>query len=150
MSDENNINLEDQLRGMNKADLVKYANMTFGLNVNAKMSKEDLISAVLRSRSRFAGNANLLDDTSTLPPGYARIKINKTELNKQGRPVIVGLNGKMYSLPVGQAFGCPLPLVEILENAVQYQYEQDPATQELVRRDVHSYPYTVLEISPAE
>ena len=140
--------LEERLRTMTKEELVIYGNMTFGLNVNARMNKEDLIGSILRSESKFGGNTDLLTAESSLPPGYAKIKLNKTEMNKSGRPIIVGIQGRMYSLPVGPAFGCPLPIVEVLENAVQYQYEQDPATNELVRREVHSYPFTVLETSP--
>jgi hypothetical protein len=139
---------EERLNAMTKEELVTYANMTFGLNVNAKMNKSDLIGAIMRSEQRFGGNADLLVGDSELPPGYAKLKINTTELNKAGRPVIVGLNGKMFSLPVGIEFGCPMPLVEILNNAVQYQYEQDPASLEMVRREVHSYPFTVLETAP--
>ena len=142
------ISLADKLEGMSKAELVSYANLTYGLNVNSRLAKHDLVQAILKSSMQYAGNNQIEIDANTLKPGYARIKINKTELNKQGRPVIVGLNGKQYSLPVGPEISVPLPLVEILNNAVQFQYEADPANDnDLVRREVHAYPFTVLEMS---
>jgi len=143
-------NLQNTLEAMSKSELVTYANMTFGLNVNSRLSKNDLIHAVTTASRKFAGSTKLLmQEHEGLPPGYARIKINKTELNKSGRPAILGLNGVHYSLPVGVEIQVPLPLVEILEHAVRYEYEPDPANDnELVRKEVHSYPFSVLEISP--
>ena len=140
----------DKLNDMTKAELVVYANMTYGLNVNSKLAKHDLIENIQRASQKFGGNAEVSADANALKPGFARIKINKTETNKQGRPVIVGLNGKQYSLPVGVEITVPMPLVEILNNAVQFQYEVDPALDnELVRREVHSYPFTTLEMVAA-
>lgn len=144
-----NETLMKRLDGMDKKELITYANMTYGLNVNARMSKADLIQMIERSHSKFRGNAEVEVGNRTLKPGYARIKINKTELNKSGRPVIVGLNGTMYSLPVGHEFSCPMPLVEILNNAMQIQYDIDPSSNELVAREVHSYPFVILETSPS-
>ena len=140
--------LLERLNEMSKAELVSYANLTYGLNVNSRLSKHDLVENIARASQKFAGNSSVEIDTKVLKPGFARIKVNKTETNKQGRPVIVGLNGKQYSLPVGVEITVPLPLVEILNNAVQYQYEPDPARDnELVRREVHSYPFTTLEMA---
>lgn len=144
-----NTDQKTQLESMDKAELVTYANMTYGLNVNARTPKEELISNILRASQRYRGNSDIDMSDKVLKPGYARIRLNKNELNKAGRPVIVGLNGTMYSLPVGPEFNCPLPLVAILNNAVQTQYEVDPGTNELVPREIHAYPFVVLETSPA-
>ena len=140
--------LIQKLNEMSKAELVSYANLTYGLNVNSRASKHDLVENISRASQKFAGNSLIEIDAKVLKPGFARIKVNKTEVNRQGRPVIVGLNGRQYSLPVGVEITVPLPLVEILNNAVQYQYEPDPAQDnELVRREVHSYPFTTLEMA---
>ena len=137
------------LESMTKADLVTYANMTYGCNVNSKLSKDDLIQTIERSARKFAGNINIsIDDSKVLKPGYARIKLSRTELNKKGRPVILSLNGQAASLPVGKEITVPIAYLEILNNAVQYKYEADPANDnELERMDVHSYPFTVIEMA---
>ena len=137
------------LDAMTKPELVTYANMTYGCNVNSQLSKTDLIQTIEIASRKFAGNINLtVNDENILKPGFARIKINKTEMNKNGRPIILSLNGKAASLPVGKEITVPLSYVEILNNAVQYKYEADPANDnELVRQEVHSYPFSVLEVS---
>lgn len=141
------INLEK----MTKAELVVYANMTYGLNVNSNLDKYSLIDNIQRAALKFAGNVELtIEDENVLKPGYSRIKINKTETNKNGRPVIVSLQGKAASLPVGIEITVPNSYVEILNNAVQYRYEADPANDnELVRQEVHSYPFSILETAAA-
>ena len=137
----------EKLESMTKAELIVYANMTYGANVNSNHNKDNIIQTIERSAQKFAGNTDLnIDDGSALKPGYARVKLNKTEINKSGRPVIVSLNGKAASLPVGVEIVVPIAYVEILNNAVQYRYEADPANEnELVRQEVHSYPFTVIE-----
>ena len=142
---------KSQLETMTKAELVTYANMTYGLNVNSQLDKHTLIDNITRASLKFAGNTEFsIDDENVLKPGYARIKINKTELNKSGRPVILSLNGKAASLPVGVELTVPLSYVEILNNAVQFRYEADPANDnELVRQEIHSYPFTVIEMAKA-
>jgi hypothetical protein len=138
------------LEALTKQELVKLARLTYGLQVNTGLHKHDLVTMIEKTAGQFAGNAHIqVDDDSALKPGHARIKINRTELNKKGRPVICGLQGTFYSLPVGIELTVPLSLVEILNNAVQYQYEPDPENDnELVRRDVHAYPYTLIEMTP--
>jgi len=140
--------LDETLKGMSKGELIKYATMTYGLQVNTSFSVVDLITAIKSASTKYSGNAVISLSTDALKPGYARIKINKTELNRQGRPAIVGLNGTMYSLPVGKEITVPLSLVEILSNAVRYEYEPDEEDENaLVRREVQSYPFSVLEMA---
>ena len=99
----------DQLETMSKSDLVTYANMTYGCNVNSQMAKHDIIATIEKSAIKFAGNnAIKINDENLLQPGYSRIKINKTEINKRGRPVILSLNGKAASLPVGVEITVPV------------------------------------------
>lgn len=138
------------LEAMSKSDLVTYANMTYGCNVNSQLDRHSLIQTIITASQKFSGNVDvIIDDTNVLKPGFARIKINKTEMNKQGRPAIVSVNGKAASLPIGTEIVVPLKYVEVLNNAVQYRYEPDPANDnELARQEVHSYPFTVMEMSP--
>lgn len=144
----------EMLEGMTKQELVKYARLTFGLQVTAKYNKHDLVAQVKDARRKFKMNDKLqlgvaLEDG--LLPGYAEIQIHRTELTKGMKTVIVGLNGQMASLPIGgKSFGCPLELVEILQHAVRYEYEQDTTVDppELLQREVHSYPFTIHRVNP--
>jgi hypothetical protein len=145
----------EMLEGMTKQELVKYARMTFGLQVTAKYNKHDLVALVKDARGKFKMNDRLqLGDTvedDGLRPGYAEIQIHRTELTKGMKTVIVGLNGQMASLPIGsKPFGCPLELVEVLQHAVRHEYEQDTTVDppELIEREVHSYPFTIHKVNP--
>lgn len=143
----------EMLEGMTKQELVKYANMTFGLSLTAKFAKHELVVAIKDAQGKFVGNETLQIGESLdegLLPGYAEIQLHRTELTKGLKSAIVGLNGKMASLPIGVKFGCPLEHVEILQNAVRYEYEQDTTVDppELLKREVHSYPFTIHNINP--
>lgn len=141
------------LEGMTKQELVKYARMTYGLSVTARLNKHDLVFSIQEASRKFALNDQLQVGDSLekgLLPGNAEIQLHRTDLNKKMKSVIVGLNGHMASLPIGTTFGCPLDLVEILEHAVRFEYEQDTTVHppELVMKEVHSYPFTIHKINP--
>jgi len=144
----------EMLEGMTKQELVKYARMTYGLSVTARYSKPDLMTAIKSAASNFRMNEALqigeAVETQGLKPGYAEIQLHRTDLTKGLKSVIVGLNGNMASLPIGERFGCPLELVAILNNAVRMEYEQDQTVNppELVERPVHAYPFTIFNQNP--
>lgn len=142
----------DMLEGMTIPELVKYARMTFGLQVTAKLKKHEIIAAIKDAQSKFHLNQDMQSEEAMeqdgLGLGMAEIQLHRTELTKGMKSIIVGLNGKHASLPIGVRFGCPVELVEILENAVRIEYEQDPETNELVERQTHSYPFTIFKVNP--
>ena len=143
----------EMLEGMTKQELVNYARMTYGLSVTARYNKADLVQAIKGAAAKFKMNADLqfgtqLDDG--LKPGYAEIQLHRTELTKNMKSAIVGVNGKFASLPIGHKFGCPLEYVHVLENAERIEYEQDTTVDppELVEKRVHAYPFTVHRVNP--
>jgi len=142
----------EMLEGKTKQELVKYARMTYNLSVNMRYSKPDLIEAIKSAAAKFKMNSSLQSAQSIadngLSPGYAEIQLHRTELTKGLRSVIVSLNGTAASLPIGHKFGCPLELVEILDNAVRIEYEKNPDTDELEQRRTHAYPFTVFSTNP--
>lgn len=142
--------MTEMLEGMTKPELVRYARLTYGLSVTAKLNKADLIASILKAQSQFTMNSELRSaeqlEEDGLEPGYAEIQLHRTDLTKGLKSAIVGLNGKFASLPIGTRFGCPLELVELLEHAERFEYEQDPETGELVQRPVHSYPFTIFNL----
>lgn len=144
----------EMLEGMTKQELAKYGVATYGLSLTTKYSKQDLIGYIKDAAQKFRGNEQIrVGDglkNEDLPPGNAEIQLHRTDLNKGMRACIVGLNGKMASLPIGKEFWCPLEYVEILKNAQRIEYEQDWTSDppQMVPREVHSYPFTIHRISP--
>jgi len=142
----------EMLEGMTKQELVKYARMTYNLSVNNRYQKHEIIGAIKDAAKKFSMNKHLQTSgsisTSGLQPGYSEIQLHRTELTKGQRSAIVGLNGRMASLPIGEKFGCPVELVAVLDNAVGIEYEKNPDTGELEERKTHTYPYTVFRTEP--
>jgi len=66
------------------------------------------------------------------------INIPKTE--REHRPVAVGLNGTMYTVPRGVDVRVPVGVVNVLRDAVETRV--DPETME--RRPVPSYPFNIV------
>lgn len=144
----------DMLEGMTKQELVKYASMTYGLNVSAKYNKHELIAAIKDAKGKFSMNSELVTEEELerdgLKPGYAEIQLHRTDLTKGMKSVIVGLNGNMASLPIGAKFALPVELLQILQNSVRIEYEQDNSQEPpvLLEREVHAYPFTIFNMNP--
>ncbi len=154
MSNEETVDLNKQvdeftemLEGMTKQELVKYGNITYGLNMTGKYSKPDLVNAIKQTARKFKLNEgmrvgdNLKDEE--LQPGMAEIQLHRTEITKGEKSAIVGLNGRFAALPIGPRFWCPLELLAILRDAVRIEYEQDKSVDppELVPKEclsIHS------------
>lgn len=144
----------EMLAGWDKKELIKYGNATYGLGLTAAMNRPDLINAIQQSAKKFALNQTIKVGEhlaeQEVTPGFAEIQIHRTEMTKGMNNVIVGLQGRMASLPIGTRFWCPLELLGVLQDAVRFEYEQDKSVNppELIEREVHSYPFTVLRIAP--
>lgn len=143
----------DMLEGMTKQELVKYASMTFGLNVTAKYNKHELVAAIKDAKSKFQLNEELITGKQLeddLKPGYAEIRLHRTDMTKGMKSIIVGLNGSMASLPIDETFALPLELLHILQNSIRIEYEQDNSVDPplLVEREVHAYPFTIFKMNP--
>lgn len=142
----------EMLEGMTKLELVKYARMTYNLSVNNRYQKHEIIAAIKDATKKFSMNKHLQSSgsiaSSGLQPGYSEIQLHRTELTKGQRAAIVGLNGRMASLPIGEKFGCPIELVQVLNDAVGIEYEKNPDTDELEERKTHTYPFTIFRTEP--
>lgn len=73
-----------------------------------------------------------------------RIKIHKDGKDKQ--PVPLSCNGKVVRVKRGHEVIISEGHFHSLNNAVQTIYSWDEETNEKVPEEVHSYPFTVLEI----
>lgn len=146
--------LRELLEGMTKPELIKYGNATYGLSLTAKYTNADLINAIEQSAAKFQLNSSIKTGTAIedkeLPPGMAKIQLHRTELNKGEKSAIVGINGKLASLPIGAKFWCPIELINVLNDAMRLEYELDRTTEppELIAREVHTYPFTVFQSVP--
>jgi|GEM_PF-1396058 len=79
-------------------------------------------------------------EANTAEPAEKKFEIIIATHDQDKQPVQVGVNGKTHVIQRGKKVVVPGSVVEILQNAVQYQY--DPNTME--RTEVLSYPFQIL------
>ena len=76
-----------------------------------------------------------------------KIKIHKTGLQTE-RDVYVGVNGVGFQIQRGEEVDVPLPVMKVLEDAVQtvYQWKKAPdGSLTEVKTAVQAYPFTRLQ-----
>lgn len=78
-----------------------------------------------------------------------KIHIMKLDGDTGNDDVYVGVNGKGYLIKRGEDVDVPVEVVEVLKNAVETRYHEQrdpdkPNKVALVRRDVHSYPFSIV------
>lgn len=141
----------ETLQKLNIKELVAYANSTFGLNVTKDYQKNDLINMIEQSQRKFKGNAGIRvlskGDTSACPPGFIKIRVQPGKYDKTPRPIIIGHNFKLCSVPVNKDVMLPAKYLVCLSDAVQDTYFQTEEG-EFVCQPEHAYSYSVLEIGP--
>lgn len=140
------------LEKFTKKELITYANQTFGLHVNMDHEKADLINMIVQSERKFKGNAGIRvlekGDTSKVPPGHVKIRVSPGKYDRTPRPVIIGHQFKLCSVPVNKDVIIPAKYLVCFEDAVQDTYFQDEETGEFVCQPEHAYAYSVLERGP--
>ena len=141
------MNIREKLENYTKDELIEYGNLTFDLGLKKTMSHGELVDAIEPSLSRFKGNQETMayHTEGTRPKGYALVNLSNPH-SPSDQPVIVGVNGVLYSVPVGKDTPLPLSYVEVLDNAVVTERVRDEVKDEDVVRDRHSYPFTVKEM----
>lgn len=142
----------DQLAQMEMPDLVRYANEHFGLGVTKDYNKFDIINQIEQSMRKFKGNAMMRvvgdGDKGPVPPGMMKIRLRPGKHDRIPRPVIVGHQFKIASVPVNRDVIMPAKYLVCFEDAVQDVYFTDEVTKEWVCQEEHAYSYSVLEMGP--
>lgn len=145
----------DTLKKLNIAELVEYGNQNLGLGVTKDYAKGDIINMILQGQRKFKGNAAIRvlsdGDTSKVPPGMIKIRVRPGKYDRIPRPVIIGHQFKLCSVPVNRDVLIPAKYLVCFEDAVQdvyFQQDNDDGTKEFVCQKEHAYSYSVLERGP--
>ena len=149
---EGDVLSRDTLSKMSKHELAKFAKTMYSLSLNPEQShKDEMIDQLMSAIRRFQGNSDIRvvqqgDKTTEVPPGYVKIKVSPGDHNPHNRPVIVGLNFKMASIPVNKEVILPGKWMTCLEDAVERKYYvgRDETGETLDWTDQHKYPFSIL------
>lgn len=77
-------------------------------------------------------------------PNKVTIEIYKNPLDKSDQPVYLAVNGVNVLVKRGVPVDIEMKYLEVLRNAVETISDQDPNTGEIHRRNVHSYPFSIV------
>lgn len=123
--------------------------------LDKKANKEQIIEA-LDSKLRNKTVAKLAEHTSSVPPGYAKIRINEDIMpGAYNYPVYVNANGYVCTIPRGVDVIVPNRVVRTLNDAMVRKRKQNTVVGADGREkfvdttiDTLSYSFQVLEIVP--
>ena len=73
-----------------------------------------------------------------------KIIIHKTENDSGSLQVPVSVNGKTWLIQRGHTVEVPKSVVEVLNNAIKDVFDYDERTKTIIKREVHSYPFSVV------
>lgn len=126
------------------ADLVRWLRVNQGMEVNAQASDEDVRMACAKILGiEFAPTVQVTRTSGA--PKTKKVKILVYE-GQENEPdyVFVNVQGRTAYIRRGIAVLVPEYLMPALQDAVQSDYTYDDTTNDLRKRDRHSYPYQVL------
>lgn len=142
----------DTLQKFKKDELVAYARLTYDLNLHAEqMHKEELLDVIMSAARKFKGNAEMksvrMGTEVEVPEGYVKIRVSPGNHNPNNRPIPVGLNFVMATIPVNRDVVMHGKWLPCLEDAVERRYYvgKDPHGEETLDwNDQHKYPFSIL------
>jgi hypothetical protein len=136
---------------MDKPELVAIGQQWYGLRIPIETIKRDMIDILLNAAIKFKGNAEMRvvpeDAKVEVPKGYVKIKVQPGEHNPRKRPIIVGMNFKLASIPVNQAVIMEGKWLPCLEDAIEVKYFEgvdEDGKHTLDWSDQPKYPYSIL------
>ena len=144
----------DMLAEMDHASLVMFARLNYGMTgMTTKTNpREEVIDLIMNAARKFKGNAGMkvvaMNEEVEVPKDHVKIRVQAGSNNPNQRPVPLGLNFVMATIPVNKDVVMHKKWLSCLENAVQKKYfvdRTDPSRETLGYMEQHSYPFSILE-----
>jgi hypothetical protein len=145
-------NTRDALLKLSVAELSNMARSLYGLNIGHETAKKELINLIINATQKFKGNADIQvvsEDAADeeVPEGHVKIRVSPGALNPRNRPIIIGLNFKMASLPVNKPIVMPGKWLTCLQDAVESKAvigTNEQGREELQWIEQQKHPFTIL------
>ena len=142
----------DTLSKMNKNELVQFGRVSYSLSLNSEQThKEELIDSIMSAARKFKGNIEMkavrMNTPIDVPTGFVKVRVSPGDHNPNNRPVVVGLNFQMASIPVNMDVVMDGKWIPCLEDAVERKYyvkRGDNGREMLESNDQHKHPYSIL------
>lgn len=142
----------ETLKKFNKSELATYGRANYGLSITpANNTAEEMVDLIMNAARKFKGNAEMrvvnMGEAVEVPKGYVKIRVQPGEYNPGQRPIPIGLNFRMATVPVNKDVVMHGKWLPCLQDAVQRKYFKtrlDDGAETLGWNDQHSYPYTIM------
>lgn len=143
---------QDALKKLTAIELENMARSLYGLNISNGMDKAELINLIVNATQKYRGNADIKvvpenDSSVEVPKGYVKIRVSPGPHNPKNRPIPVGLNFKMATIPVNRDVVIPGKWMPCLEDAIESRATigmDDSGRETLIWTDQHKYPFSIL------
>lgn len=140
---------EQELDGMDDLELVRLANTRYALNVSTQYQHAELVGMIFKAQKKFKGNADVSivdeDDDTKLKPGFIKVRVQPGNYNPKNRPIFISHQFKPATVPVNVDVVMPAKYENCLKDAIRSEYFMDDDTNQLIKQNVHSYPFSVIE-----
>lgn len=142
----------EALSEMDHPSLVMFAKLNYGMNVSTKSNPPgELIEMIMNAARKFKGNAEMkvvnMNEEVEVPPGYVKVRVSGGKYNPNNRPIPIGLNFRMATVPVNKDVVMHEKWLPCLQDAVRTEYYVDSSgpSEELGFQEIHSYPFSIIE-----
>ena len=140
------------LKKLTTIELENMARGLYGLNISNGMTKKELVDIIVNASQKFRGNAEMTvvakdDKTVEVPKGYVKIRVSPGPHNPKNRPIVVGLNFKMATIPVNRDIIMDGKWLTCLNDAIESKAvigTDETGRETLMWQDQHKYPFTIL------
>lgn len=142
----------DTLEKMNKSELATFGRSLYGLDISpATNPKNEMVDLIMNAARKFKGNAEMkvvnMNEEVEVPKGCVKVRVSPGDHNPGQRPIPLGLNFRMATVPVNKDVVMSGKWLPCLQDAVERKYfvSRGPdGTEQLDWRDQHKYPFSVL------
>ena len=144
----------DLLKEMTHEGLVLFARMNYALsNVSTKSHpRGELENLIMQAARKYKGNAEMkvvdMGEEVEVPKGYVKIRVSPGDNNPNQRPIPLGMNFRMATVPCNKDVVMHKKWLPCLQDAVQTKYfvdKSNPGSESLGWMEQHSYPFSILE-----
>ena len=141
---------------MDHDTLILFGRLQYDLQlVKAQNPKNECVDLLMAAARKFKGNSSMrilsTDDNKTkCPDDHIKIRVSAGKYNPNQRPIIVGLNFVMASIPCNKDIIMHKKWLTCLQDAVRTNYYMDKSgvEPELAYQLEHQYPFSVLDRGP--
>jgi len=147
----------EKLEQFSDIELITYARMQYDLKLSRDSTpRDEVLDIIVNAARRFKGNSGMTvvprDDKRKLGMGMVKVRVSPGPHNPNERPIIVGLNFEMASIPCNRDIIMDEKWLVCLQHAIRTNYRvgynEETGKEGLMWNEENQYPYSVIDRGP--